>query len=124
MDANAVASEQTSAPAPEAKVSLLEMILAAESEVERIETWRNVLRSEGSQVDPGLARRQVVYRRMVATLELLKTHEKAFVAMVKETRDRQRRQAASAAAATPASTGSSSAPSTPPSDLAMEITEQ
>ena len=110
MDANAVASEQTSAPAPEAKVSLLEMILAAESEVERIETWRNVLRSEGSQVDPGLARRQVVYRRMVATLELLKLHEKAFVAMVKETRGRQRRQAASVPATVAPTTATEAEP--------------
>jgi hypothetical protein len=91
------------------KITLLEMVLWAETEAEGVETWRRVLKAEGKEIDPGVMRRGLIARRASETLELLMRHQAAFVEIVRAAR---REEAERAADAVTASTAPSSAPST------------
>lgn len=93
------------------KVGLLEMILWAEQEAERVDIWKTVLNREGQDVDPRIARNGLIAGKIAETLSLLKTHEREFVAMVRAARESARRQQRAAGAA-PRSTAPSSPPST------------
>ena len=68
------------------KISLLDMIIFAEAEIQDIDTWQKVLNSEGSPLYPGMERRRKIMRKIAATLELLKANEKEFVAIVQKNR--------------------------------------
>ena len=68
------------------KISLLDMILYAEAEIEDANIWQQVLNSEGSPLYPGMERRRTIMRKIAATLELLKANEKEFVAIVQKNR--------------------------------------
>ena len=76
-------SSEDVAPKKE-KIGLLDMILFAEEIIGDVDTWEHVLHSEGEQLYPGMARRRDVMHRIAATLELVKAHEKKFVALVQE----------------------------------------
>jgi hypothetical protein len=64
------------------KVSLLDMVRWAEAEAERTETWRRVLRSEGQDIDPGVARNGLIARRVTELLDLALVHRDEFRALV------------------------------------------
>lgn len=70
----------------EEKVGLLDMILFLEAEADDIDIWERVLRSEGEKLYTKMARRRAVLRRVIATLELVKMHESAFIDLVKSER--------------------------------------
>lgn len=67
----------------EVRVNLFDMILWAESEAERLESWIRVLSKEKQTVHPRIARNAIIARKIVDTLTLLKAHERDFVKMVK-----------------------------------------
>lgn len=68
------------------KVSLPDMIHWAEREKERVEIWKRVLRSEGDEMDPEVARNGLIAGKIAETLELVLLHHKEFTAMVVERR--------------------------------------
>jgi hypothetical protein len=70
----------------EKKIGLLEMIMFLEQEAEDIDTWERVLTKEGKPVYPKMFRRRTILRKVIATLELLKSHEAKFVELVKRGR--------------------------------------
>ncbi len=75
-----------------AKVGLVEMILLAEQEAERIDTWETVLHREGSELDPGVARRRLISRKTVEVLELVLKFEDEIVQMVKMRNEAEKRE--------------------------------
>jgi hypothetical protein len=70
------------------KVGLLDMVLWAEREADRIDVWKTVLEREGKALDPGVARTGLIARRAQQTLELLMVHEQAFRDLVRAGRRR------------------------------------
>jgi hypothetical protein len=102
-------------PAP--KVTLLEMILWAEQEADRIEVWERVLASEGRALEPHIARAGQVSRQTVKALELMKMHEQEFVAVVKK---RRAEQAAALRAASPSRPAAAAKPEPEPEPVAAE----
>jgi hypothetical protein len=83
-------SEGASPPPP--KIDLLDMILWAEAEADDVEIWRDVLRREGKDLWPAVARRGQIARKAVETLTLVKEFERDFVQMIKSRREAQRRR--------------------------------
>lgn len=79
-------AESQTKKAEDEKISLLEMILFLETEADDIDIWERVLRSEGEKLYTKMARRRAVLRRVIATLELVKMHESAFIDLVKSER--------------------------------------
>lgn len=69
-----------------AKVSVLEMILACESECDRIDVWQTVLKAEGTAMDPSMARRRMIFRKMADTLEIVLLHQAEFSKIAKAKR--------------------------------------
>lgn len=70
------------------------MILVQEQEFERLDAWERVLKTENKELDPWIARRRLVCRRTMETLELVMKHEQEFVKMVKARQEAAARLAA------------------------------
>lgn len=73
------------------KVSLLEMILYAESELERVTIWDSELIAEGGKLPDDIAKRRLVAQRIVDTLVMVKTHEHDIVALIKKKKQEARK---------------------------------
>jgi len=69
-------------PPADRKVSLLEMILYCEREWEGCDVWAEVYKKEGKELPSGFAYRRLVNHSIHRTLELVKAHEREFVALV------------------------------------------
>lgn len=95
---------------PSSKVSLWQMILFVEQEIERCNTWERVLHSEGEALDPSIAARRTYFKKINQTLRLLEQHEQTFVQMVTASREAAKRRASGGGS--PRSTEASSDPST------------
>lgn len=84
--APAAPSTPATTPAPtvlvKGKVSLLEMIVFAEVEAERLDIWERQLSSTEAKISVG--RRAHIARMTVRTLDLLRDNEKDFIDLVRK----------------------------------------
>lgn len=80
-------------PAPTSatgKVSLLEMIIWAETEAERLETWTRMTVDTEARI--WMARRTHVAKMTVRTLDLLRDNEKEFVELIRNKNEVEKRR--------------------------------
>lgn len=68
------------------KVTLLDMIVWAETEISDVDIWETSLKAEGKPLYAKMAVRRDMMRRIVRTLELVKTHEAGFLKLINATR--------------------------------------
>jgi len=68
------------------KIDLLEQILTIEGYAERLEMWKAAAAAKGQSLGVILTRELKSMRQTVKTLELLRAHEKQFVALVRAER--------------------------------------
>lgn len=85
------------AEAPSTKVSLIEMIMTAEAEAERLEIWTREVRDNDAKIS--LARRAHIHRMIVRTLDLVRDNEAEFLNAVRTAREVRERAAPKAKAA-------------------------
>lgn len=81
-----------------AKVSLIEMIMTAEAEAERLEIWTREVRDNDAKI--AMARRAHIQRMIVRTLDLVRDNEVEFLNAVRTAREVRERAAPKAKAAT------------------------
>lgn len=79
----------------EEKLDLFDLVLIAESYRERLEIHERLANERGMTLGEMLARERRGFAQIVSTLELLRLHEKDFVALVKRRTEEARRRAAS-----------------------------
>lgn len=76
-------------PTPSApkKISLARMIAQQQSEVDTLDTWESVHRSEGNELPATMAERRAVARATLKTLLLVEVHQHEFIRMVEARRE-------------------------------------
>lgn len=84
------------AKAPARKIGLIDMVVYVEQQAQDVDIWEDVLRREGKPLYEGMVQKRVMFRKIAVTLELLMAHEKEFVAMVHERREKERARLAAA----------------------------
>lgn len=95
-------------PAKSPLITMLDLVLWAERDAERLETWDRVLRAEGKCLDRDQARDLALARSAARVLELLRAHREEFdeaVAMRKAAMEK--RVAGRSARSSPAATARS-----------------
>lgn len=111
-------------PTPAApKVTILDLILFCESELESIDSWERVLCAENKPLYPRKAKDRILLRKMVSLLEIVKIHERA-IALLEQKRHKNEATTAALPGARRGSTERLPAPSTPENVPSGDDTEQ
>lgn len=104
---------------PEHKITILDLIIYCESEIDDIDTWERVLCKENQPLYPAKVRQRKLLRKLVSLLELVKANERELAIIVKRKTDQQEK-----AAAIERSTARSSKQSTKTNENPEEIEDQ